>query len=150
MTRAKIMSNFRIAITPLILELERRSTAQNAGNDLGYLVNITYFLWHFSEKSELWSHYSVASKKILIQYSFYYTSEMKKKTICKTCMKIFSNADDVSDDVTEWRQSRPSKFMFKLSLHICFAITLKRFQVWSSNFMYRCSLVYEHVCRKYC
>ena len=29
-----------------------------------------------------------------------------------------SHADDVSDNVTEWRQTRPSIFMFKWNRHI--------------------------------
>ena len=40
------------------------------------------------------------------------------KTICKLGMKNIYHADDVSDDVTEWRQNRPSIFMFKWNKHI--------------------------------
>ena len=40
------------------------------------------------------------------------------KTIGKLVMKNISHADDVSDDVTEWRQNRPSIFMFKWNRHI--------------------------------
>ena len=38
--------------------------------------------------------------------------------MCKLGMKNISYADDVSDDVTEWRQNRPSIFMFKWIRHI--------------------------------
>ena len=36
-TRSKNRSNFEIAITPLIFELDRRTKAQNVGNSMAYL-----------------------------------------------------------------------------------------------------------------
>ena len=39
------MSDFEIVITPLIFELERRSTAQNVGNLTGYrFINLNFRL----------------------------------------------------------------------------------------------------------
>ena len=46
-TRSQNKSNFEIAISPSILELERRSKAQNVGNANGYLSGIFNFRYHF-------------------------------------------------------------------------------------------------------
>ena len=42
-TRSKSRSNFESVITPSIIELQRRSKAQNVGNWTGYPDNITHF-----------------------------------------------------------------------------------------------------------
>ena len=46
-TRSQNRSNFEIAISPSIVELERRSKAQNVGNANGYLSGIFNFRNHF-------------------------------------------------------------------------------------------------------
>ena len=45
------MSDFEIAITPLIFELERRSTAQNVGNLTGYRFTELNFSLDFRVKN---------------------------------------------------------------------------------------------------
>ena len=45
---SKNKSNFQTAVTSFIFKLERRSKAQNVGND--YLDNIPDCQWHFDEK----------------------------------------------------------------------------------------------------
>ena len=42
-TRSQSLSNFEIAISPSIFQLERRSKAQNMENELGYLADIFNF-----------------------------------------------------------------------------------------------------------
>ena len=49
--RSKNRSNFKIAITPSIFELELRSKAQNVGYWTGYLGDIPNFRWHLWRKS---------------------------------------------------------------------------------------------------
>ena len=46
-TRSQNKSNFEIAISPSIFELERRSKAQNIGNADGHLSGIFNFRYHF-------------------------------------------------------------------------------------------------------
>ena len=45
--RSQSRSNFEIAISPSIFELERRSKVQNVGNANGYLSGIFHFRYNF-------------------------------------------------------------------------------------------------------
>ena len=45
------MSNFEIAITPLIFELERRTKSQNVGNGMAYLAVGLSFRYNFRFKN---------------------------------------------------------------------------------------------------
>ena len=49
--RSQSRSNFEIAISPSIFELERRSKVQNVGNANGYLSGIFHFRYNFRQKS---------------------------------------------------------------------------------------------------
>ena len=49
---SKSRSNFEIAITPLIFELERRSQAQNVGNLTGYCFVTLNFRLDFRLKTQ--------------------------------------------------------------------------------------------------
>ena len=51
------MSDFEIAITPLIFELERRSTAQNVGNLTGYRFIYLNFRLDFQIKNSPGGHF---------------------------------------------------------------------------------------------
>ena len=46
-TRSQSRSNFKIDISPSIIELERRSKAQNVRNANGYLSDIFNFRYNF-------------------------------------------------------------------------------------------------------
>ena len=54
-TRSQNRSSFEIDISPSILELERRSKAQNVGNAHGYLSGIFNFRYNFRWKSLSWA-----------------------------------------------------------------------------------------------
>ena len=58
-TRLKSRSNFLIAITLLILELEGGSKAPIVGNAFGYWGNLLNFRWHFPWKSCLGPQYLI-------------------------------------------------------------------------------------------
>ena len=50
-TKSQNRSNFEIDISPSIFELQRRSKAQNVGNDHGYRSGIFTFRYNFQSKS---------------------------------------------------------------------------------------------------
>ena len=76
---SKSKSNFEIAITPSIFELECWSKAQNVGNVLGYLVDIINFRWHLQRKGSLVTQNFVSFENLRnIQHCFNWTSYIER------------------------------------------------------------------------
>ena len=79
-TRSKNRSDFEIAITSLICELERRSKAQSVGHTLGYPDNVLNLWWHFRRETSLRPYNFLILKILEIECSFNLTSNMERSS----------------------------------------------------------------------
>ena len=113
--RSKDRSNIEMAVTSLMCELDHRSKAQNVGNTLGYLDNITNFRWHFSWKSSSRSE-NFVTFPIFSILNIAQIWHHRWKDHIKIMHRNVFHVDDVTSDVTALRQNQSSIFIFKMKL----------------------------------
>ena len=97
--RSKNRSNFKIAITPSICELELRSKAQNVGYWTGYLGDIPNFRWHLWRKSWPRPQIFVSFKNFVIFNIAWIWQQVSKDSMQIIYQDDFHN-DDLTNDVT--------------------------------------------------
>ena len=97
--RSKNRSNFKIAITPSIFELELRSKAQNVGYWTGYLGDIPNFRWHLWRKSSPRPQIFVSFKNFVIFNIAWIWQQVSKDSMQIIYQDDFHNYD-LTNDVT--------------------------------------------------
>ena len=137
--RSKSRSNFEIAITPLIFELERRTKSQNVGNGLAYLS-----VWHnfrynvrFKIAPEPRNGGHIENFEIFKIGSFWHK-------IWKEHHKILHKECFWCSWLHWWRHSVTSKCVPKCAyIHVWIKLSLfvhECFDITSQNFINRCIL----------
>ena len=121
-SRSQSRSNFTIAISPWIVQLERRSILKIS--DMLMPILLVYSTSGIPSGKKVCCNLKMAYIFKIMKYYTQLQFELRYEKIAPNCAKNCFHGDDLIVDVTGWPQTRPSKFLYTWINNIFKAINM--------------------------